>query len=550
MTARKFGETYGGWLVIALFAAWAIATAIGGEPIRRTATEEYKVGIALAAAALALSWQVFAWGRAAGHQARIALLGILTILGSLNYARWNTETLGERVDPYDLSHYYLNARYFEELGYEDLYPAMILADHENGGPHFIEGNVYLAQDARGHFKAPIRHALARGRAVRAENFTPQRWAAFEHDTLYMQREVNGWTDKLWRQMIQDHGFNGTPVWVALAEPLATNIDVENIKWLANLDVIVLAIGFGFVVWAYGGVPAAWIWLWMMVSYSVRWPTISWAFLRYDWVAGLLITMSLLKKGYPFLAGFPAAWAATLRLFPAMWMWGPFSSGVAGLVRGKVNKRLLTFAGGFLLAVALLQGLALNRLGSEAVGVHFNNMMDHNSAEQLSSRRIGLALAIPFRGETEPKFIEPSRKQAVADQKPLRYGIAAVLMLVMGWGLRRTRDDEAFGYGFVPFFLITTASYYYYVARVTLSLLHAAELTTWRNRIGLSLLFMLECFTNWAETSLPGHRVFLVGSLAWGLTAYTLLMAAWLLWEAREADRSDATLVSTAEPTTT
>ncbi|TNE84749.1 MAG: hypothetical protein EP330_28450 [Deltaproteobacteria bacterium] len=539
---RNFIERYGAAVVVlpvALYALYAVMTGDPSEMARRSLSEEAKVGLAFWAAILALGWQVFAWAGPMGKQARLALLGLLTVWASGNYARWNPETLGERVDAYDLAHYYLNARYFDELGYEDLYPAMILADHANGGPTYNEGNIYLAQDERGHFKAPIAHAVARGEVVRETKFTPERWKAFERDSLYISRELPGWSDKLWRQMIQDHGFNGTPVWVALAEPLATAVPVTSLKWLGMIDVVLLAIALGFVVWAYGGTSAVWIWLWLMVSYSLRWPTVSWVFLRYDWIAGLLIAMSLLKKGHYFWAGLPAAWAATLRLFPAMWMWGPFARGVEGLTRKQVDKKLLTFAGAFLLGVAVLQGFAVARVGTEPVEVHFNNMMDHNSAEQLSSRRIGLALALPFRGETVPKFIEPERKAAVEQQKNMRYGIALVLMVLMGWGMRRVRDDEAFGFGFVPFFLLTTASYYYYAARITMSLVHAGDLEKWRNRVGLALLFMLESFTNWAETAMPGHRVFLIGMLAWGLAAYTLLMAGWLMWESRELEASDA-----------
>lgn len=539
---RSLLERYGALLIVIPAAAYALYAVLSGDPTemaRRSLSEEAKVGLAFWAAILALGWQVFAWGGGMGKQLRLALLGLLTVWATANYARWNPETLGDRVDAYDLAHYYLNARYFEELGYEDLYPAMILADHANGGPTYDEGNVYLAQDERGHFRAPIAHALARGEIVRSQRFTPERWAAFERDSLFISRKLPGWSDRLWRQMIQDHGFNGTPAWVALAEPFANAVPVTSLKLLGMLDVVLLLIALGFVSWAYGGTAAVWIWLWLMVSYSLRWPTVSWVFLRYDWLVGLLISMSLLRKGHYFAAGIPAAWAATMRLFPAMWMWGPFSRGVEGLAHRRVNRDLLKLAGGFLLGVALLQGLAVARLGTEPVSVHFHNMMDHNSAEQLSSRRIGLALALPYRGETLPMNIEPERKAAVERQKSLRYAIALVLLGLMGWGLRRARDDEAMGFGFVPFFLITTASYYYYAARVTLTLVHASDLRTWRNRVGLAALFLLESFTNWAETAMPGHRVFLIGALAWGLAAYTLLMAGWLMWEARSMPEAEA-----------
>ena len=76
---------------------------------------------------------------------------------------------------------------------------------------------------------------------------------------------------------------------------------------------------------------------------------------------------------------------------------------------------------------------------------------------------------------------------------------------------------------------------YYIARVTLALMHASDLDRTRNRVGLAWLLGLEVFSNWASTAWDGHRVFLVGYLAWGLALYSLVMIGWLSWEAREAE---------------
>lgn len=126
------------------------------------------------------------------------------------------------------------------------------------------------------------------------------------------------------------------------------------------------------------------------------------------------------------------------------------------------------------------------------------------------------------------------KKEIEDQKPLRFGIAAVVLLVLGWGLRRARDDEAYAFGFLPFFLLTTASYYYYIARITLIVLHASDLRKPKHAFGLGWLLGLEAFCNWSETVHAEHRVFLVGYLAWGLAAYSVVMALWYVWDARAA----------------
>ncbi|MDP2312819.1 MAG: hypothetical protein Q8P41_07930 [Pseudomonadota bacterium] len=500
--------------------------------VTRDITEYYKIWIALAGVSLALGWRFLPV-----KAARVLLVAV-TLVAALNYARWGPKVPFEKVDTYDLLHYYINAKYFDELGYYDLYPALILADHEANGPYYDEGSKYLAQDAAGHAVRSIDHAIARGNVVKATKFTPESWARFSADSIYLQRKVKGLNDELWRQLIQDHGFNGTTVWTMIAKPIATAVPVEWIKWLCQIDVVLLAGGLGAVAWAYGWTTSVWAAFFLFVTYSARWPTYSWAFLRYDYLAGLLAAMALLRKGHPFWAGVLTAWSSTLRLFPAMWMYGPGAKGFAGLAQRKVHRPLLVLLGGFLVGTAVLQGAAVLSLGAEPARVHFENMEDHNSSEQLSSRRIGLALALPFRGDLLPKAITKSMKAVIEDQKPLRFGIAGVLLLSLGWGLRRSRDDEAFAFGFLPFFLLTTASYYYYVARITLIVLHASDLKKPKHMFGLAWLFGLEMFSNWAETAHRDHRVFLVGGLAWGLTIYGVAMAAWYLWDARAA-RTDA-----------
>jgi len=280
-------------------------------------------------------------------------------------------------------------------------------------------------------------------------------------------------------------------------------------------------------------------------------------LRYDYIAALIAGMALLKKGRPFWAGVLTGWAAAMRLFPLMWLFGPGMKGIFGLLKKRTDRKLVTLALGTLVGIGVLEGAAMVSMGPEQVGVHFENMMDHNTAEQLSSRRIGMALALPYEGpfgptyvppqvkrnkkRTErvlgPRFIEPARKKKVSEQKTLRYAIAGAVMLLLGWGLRRSEDDEAYAFGFVPLFLLTTASYYYYVARATLIVLHAADLKKTRNQVGLVLLLLIEMFSNYAATIHSDYRVYLIGNVAWGLCVYTAVMALWLIAESHMGKKS-------------
>jgi hypothetical protein len=496
---------------------------IGNGNITRSISEELKIYILCAAIVLAILWNIVSIKRTQ------KILIFLCVFASLNYARFGTNLLTNKIDSYDLMHYYINPKYINQLGYYDLYPAVMLVDHENSGPYFKEGKRYLAQDNSGHNMRSIQHGIKRGKEVK-EKFSKEEWDNFSKDVLWLQRESTGFSNKLWRQMLQDHGYNGTPAWMLIAKPFTHIFPMSAIKLLCYLDLGLLVGTCVYLGTVYSATSGLWLWLFFMTSYSLRWPTITWAFLRYDYICALLIAMGLLKQKKGLLAGMLSGFAAAARFFPAMWMFGPFCKGVIGLVQRKLHRSLLFLGLGCLLGIGILQVGSMAVFGPSTVTSHFENMIDHNKADQLSSRRIGMALALPYRGETLPKYIEPERKTKIQEQRPLRFAISALMLALFGWGLRNKDDDETFAMGFIPFFLLTTASYYYYVARATLIVLHASKIQFKRHQFGLYWLLGLELFSNAAETILSGHRVFLIGSLSWGILLYTIIMGIWILLE--------------------
>ncbi|MEZ4239565.1 MAG: hypothetical protein R3F59_26095 [Myxococcota bacterium] len=543
----------GGALRVALVVGGiALLCAIVQEDVGRDLTEAIKIPLAAAASVLAACWGVrhAAWQRLRGQ-----VLVFLVLVGGANYARWGFSAATERLDAYDLLHYYINAKYFDELGYYDLYPAMMVVDQE-AGPFFQEPPTFLAQsDEAGHQLQPLAQGLRRGRVVR-EGFTEARWDAFAHDVLYLQRTV-GCTvrsrrthrcvrelnDDLWMQLLNDHGYNGTTAWTLLARPL-TWVPVEYVKVLGYADVVLLVGALCLVGAAYGSTAALWTTLFLFVTYSTRWPYFSWALLRYDWVALLIATPAVLRLRMPLLGGFFAGTAALLRLFPALYMWGPLCKGVVLLVTERRARRaLLWMASGFLLAVFLVQGAATLRFGVGEVATHFENMEDHNKSLQLSSRRIGLALALatePWRGEKMEPIIDEARKQRIEDERWLRYAVGGALLLLLGLGVSRRGDDEAYAYGFLPFFFLTTASYYYYVARVPLIVAHAGHLErSTRDQVLLAVLFAIEAGTNAVTTIDERHRLVLISWLAWDLLLYAVVAVGWMLLDPGPVDLDEA-----------
>jgi hypothetical protein len=465
-------------------------------------------------------------------QVFFAALTLLALLGTLNYNQYSSRVALKSYDNYDLLHYYVSAKYFDELGYFNLLPALIVADDERGA--WCEGQVsrYMAQDENDYSRQPLRHALDQRTDIKAR-FTPERWRQFVHDVTFLQRKNTLLNCKLWRELLIDHGFNGTPTWVLIARPIAGAIPVEWMKFATALDFIWLAAMLVAIWWAFGRETFAFSWIFIMVCYSFRWPMITWAFLRYDWLASMVIGICLVRRERPVAGGAFLAYATLMRYFPVLWLFGIFAKGLHALINRtdipfsrawrRVPSSSWKMAAGFFATAALLLALSIARDGAEAHRASLHNISAHVEPHNLSSRREGLVIALVYRGETEMKLISDEKKRMVEDIEPaVRLG-ALLAMIALGLFLSRSRDFEAMGYGVIPYFWLTTSSYYYYSLRLTAVVIHAADLSKRRNVIGLTLLFLIELFANASEHLKPGNRYFLVGVMGVLLAIYTLMM---------------------------
>ncbi|MBK7757879.1 MAG: hypothetical protein IPI35_16080 [Deltaproteobacteria bacterium] len=558
LAARVLGT----FATLAGFAALLIVVDLargGAKPLHRDETELNKIWLASGAALLAAV--TYLWHRhlepkanqlASRARGAITLgLGLLATLSFLNYSRLDsTYVWVERVDTYDLSHYYLNSKYYKELGYFDLYPAIVLADLEEGRLYRRQPPTFQTQNEEDYYMVDTQ-AFARDTEwhdrIRAK-FGPERWAAFKHDFIYLQRDMVGFTNDLWIQMLWDHGFNGSPAWVVFAEPLANAVPVESVKLLGYIDLIWLSLAVAVTWWAFGGPTALFLVIFLFTTYSARWPTYTWAFGRDDYVAVLIMSVGLLKRGLPGWAGAAVGVGAAFRLFPAVWLYGPAMKGLWELVSlRQINRGLLKIAIGFVACLALLYGAVAVKYGPGRAIWHVEKLLTHTTEKNLSSMRQGFAIAVAYQGETDVKRMDDVRRMRVKNQKTWRNPLAFALVLLLGWGLRRAKDHEALSMGFIPFFLLTTASYYYYIVRSTMIVTHAGDLSRLRNAVGLIFLFGIEVALNALQQNdeTSEFRVIHMGWLGRLCAMYSLLMIAWFLWEARTAPADDTNPSSAA-----
>jgi hypothetical protein len=217
----------------------------------------------------------------------------------------------------------MGAKYFPELKYDRLYDCAVVADSEDGLREKIEKRTIT--DLRTNIIVKANTALEHPEACKAE-FSAARWEAFKQDIRFFRGRVN---DGRWEEIHHDHGFNATPVWV-LVGYLVTNATVANTNQVTALnliDPVYLLLTALILYWAFGPRVTAI----GLIVVGTNWPSrfFYWtggALLRHDWLFYTVAVICLLKKNKPGLAGAALAYAALLRLFPGLMLFGPLLAG--------------------------------------------------------------------------------------------------------------------------------------------------------------------------------------------------------------------------------
>ncbi|MBA2319552.1 MAG: hypothetical protein H0V89_00220, partial [Deltaproteobacteria bacterium] len=243
---------------------------------------------------------------------RGALL-VAVVVGSVNYYRRSSEVFWGIDDYSDVTYYYLNGKYLDELGHYDLYPAMILADLETNDHH--ASRIERVRDLRDDELKSASFALLKGAEVK-KRFSAARWAAFAHDAdVLLARQ----TLAELRYIYIDHGYNPPATWSVVGGALASAVPIAWLKLLTLLDLGLVVAAFTAVGWVFGIEPLLWGMLFFVTTFSGRWPVLGQALLRFDWLCALIGAMCALRRDRYGLAGGLLGYAAASRVFPAIFL---------------------------------------------------------------------------------------------------------------------------------------------------------------------------------------------------------------------------------------
>ena len=388
---------------------------------------------------------------------------------------------------HDVAHYYLGAKYFDELGYEHVYTAMLRAEGELTPGRF---STLEARDLSTNELVPIRGLLLRSDEVKA-GFTPERWEDWKRDVEMFRRQLG----PQFKALYIDHGFNPTPLWPVMGGALARLVPAgsrSGVLVLCLLDPLLLLAAFAAVVWAFGW-PAALLGLiHFCLIYGASFGWTGGAFLRYVWFAAALAAACCLHRGRFLAAGALLAVAAALRVFP-----GLFALPLAfqALHRLWSERRLprehlrffLAF-GATSLALILLTGLQPR--GFASWGEFRHNMSKH--MDTVSPNIVGLTQVLAYREMPEKITLEEVREQRQrhVDANHLQLATLFVAALLAAALLApRVRPDQSMLLA-VPLLLtgLNLASYYYV-------LLVLVVVVWWDRPLRVAAMFGLELATH-------------------------------------------------------
>ncbi len=399
---------------------------------------------------------------------------------------------GKYYHRHDQYHYYLGAKYFPEIGYDDLYKCTVIAQDQLGVIEFDEGGRHIKLDVTKEVRRPdrkIRNLGADNLLMPAatflehpedctSHFSPERWAAFKEDIRFFRTVSDR---EFFEKMQSDHGYNPPPVWMIAGRFFADMFPAgENIlgfvwlQWLAMLDNVLLAGMFVALWWAFG---------WRVFAIgAIFWGCnapgddyfVQGAFLRQDWLFFLVFSACLARKRWFALSAASLVYAGLLRIFPGLPVIAWLVVAGAYLVRHKRlaphHKRMLL---GGVLAAAVLIPVSIKVCGRDSYQ-HFYEHTHKTHDRTPLTNHMGLRVLVSqdFKSRAiytkNDRLADPFevwkrlRNERYDKYKPVAWAVIALSLAFFAFVVRRVKSMWiALCLGQIFIILMSNLTSYYY-----------------------------------------------------------------------------------------
>jgi hypothetical protein len=373
-------------------------------------------------------------------------------------------------------HYQLGSKYFPELGYDGLYDASIAAQAESDPQLPLP---VVVRDLRTNTIVPVA-SLAIHRAEVRARFSAARWRSFVRDHRYFLEPS---TLRKLNEIRLDHGYNPTPTWTFVGRLFNAwlPLNATTIPLLTLLDWGLLAAMVIVVYRTYGGRTAAVLVILFGLGYPWRYTWVGGAFLRYDWLAAVVVGVCMLARRRFAASGALFAYATAVRIFPALLLVGVVAVALRDLVHRADLTRVWRFLGGFAatLVVCVVAGVLTGR-GLAAWPEFIHDIEKHHGT--WSTNTAGLELLFITSSQTMTSRLpanwpladrwalwQAEMNRAHSQRRPLSLAAAALLLAALAAATWRESPDQAASLGGVAVFALLVLSCYYWVLLITVAM---------------------------------------------------------------------------------
>lgn len=364
-------------------------------------------------------------------------------------------------------HYYIGSKYFRELQYNELYNCALLADLESSPePPLSERSLRDLRDDKIVTASEIEQEIHSCKDL----FSALRWREFVKDVAWFKNQMPA---ERWQKIFFDHGFNASPVWLLVGNPLTNASPLDSNLWAVPFaaDFILVAVLWFSIFFTFGAVPGCLALIFWSLFPLSEYGWVGGSILRHDWLLFTALGLCFLKRERYVLSGLAFSYGGLLRLFPLvipcliLLHWG---------VRGILAKGLSSSErkGTLELLIAFLLGCSALFLysGASYGGITVWENFSKNSVKHLATRtgnRVGLDTITSnlwyCDRENQPERCDLSnRESGSAPSKALIEGSLALAFVALSLFLQFRHSLVSvglFSVGVIP--LLTSLSCYYY-----------------------------------------------------------------------------------------
>jgi hypothetical protein len=330
----------------------------------------------------------------------------LLVLASLAWFQFGRFISGTPLHYWDMFHYFMGSKYFEETGYFDLYRCGAKAEREAGNDAEVDKTTIRDLETNDAYPGEWTRT-EEGRC--RPHFSEARWSSFRADIqafhgIFLGHKVP--------DAFGDHGFNATPpnaVWLRMWTH-GVSASRAHLIALTMIDSVALVLSVAAIYWGFGPLAAtvAAVALGVGSFWSFHW--VGGTLGRHVWLAWCALGFALLAKKRFFGGGAALTVAGLLRLFP----FGFLGGAILWAIVKSVRERRVDADGKRLIAGAAIAFTLGNAVTVAAAGTHsyreFARVFDRHSHTP-SGNQLGLITLLAYdvgqQNLVDARLTEPS-----------------------------------------------------------------------------------------------------------------------------------------------